>query len=207
MLATPYDPRLPSIQSIMAKHWRSMAAGDSHLQTVFKEPPLIAFKRQTNLRGHLIRAKVARKNTPYPKRYLKGMKKCGSSCPACPYLKEGDNFKINGVEWKIKRQFDCNSYNIVYTIFSMKDNCRNIYIGETKRMLKFRLADHRGYVSSKDTDKATGAHFNMPGHALADLRVAVIEQTRGKSSAYRKEREHYYIRKFDTFYHGMNRQK
>ena len=36
----------------------------------------------------------------------------------------------------------------------------------------------------------TGAHFNMPGHALADLRVAVIEQTRGKSSAYRKEREH-----------------
>ena len=49
--------------------------------------------------------------------------------------------------------------------------------------------------------------FNMPGHALADLRVAVIEQTRGKSSAYRKEREHYYIRKFDTFYHGLNRQK
>ena len=89
----------------------------------------------------------------------------------------------------------------------MKDNYRIVYIGETKIMLKSRLPDHHFYVSSKDTDKATGAHFNMPGHTLANLRVTVIEQTRGKSSAYRKEREHYYIRKFDTFYHGLNRQK
>ena len=74
-------------------------------------------------------------------------------------------------------------------------------------MLKFRLADHRGYVSNGDISKSTGAHFNLPGHSLADLRVTVIEQTRGKNTEYRKEREHYAIRKFDTFYHGMNRQK
>ena len=59
-------------------------------------------------------------------------------------------------------------------------------------MLRFWVADHHGYVSSKDTDIATGANFSIPGNAQADLRVAVREQTRGKSSAYRKEREHYY---------------
>ena len=36
-------------------------------------------------------------------------------------------------------------------------------------MLKWRLEDHHDYVSSKDADNATSAHFNKPGHALADL--------------------------------------
>ena len=65
-------------------------------------------------------------------------------------------------------------------------------------MLQTRVADHRSYVSNRRTDKATGAHFNMPGHSLADLRVSIIEQTRRKSLEYRKEREHYHIRKFNT---------
>ena len=33
------------------------------------------------------------------------------------------------------------------------------------------IADHCGYVSMTDTDKATCAHFTPPGHSLADLRV------------------------------------
>ena len=53
----------------------------------------------------------------------------------------------------------------------------------------------------------TLTHFNMPGHSLADLRVNVIEQRRGKRIEYRKEREHYHIRKFDTYHQGINGQK
>ena len=33
------------------------------------------------------------------------------------------------------------------------------------------IADHCGYVSMTDTDKATCAHFTLLGHSLADLRV------------------------------------
>ena len=201
-----YDPRLPSLQNSIAKHWRSMTQ-DSYLKEVFKEPPLVAFRRQQNLRGHIVRAKVARKQRLYPKRYIKGMKKCGYNCGACPYIKEGNQIVINRKEWKINKQLDCQSYNLVYAIFCIKENCHQVYIGETKRMLQTRVADHRGYVSNRRTDKATGAHFNMPGHSLADLRVSVIEQTRGKSIEYRKEREHYHIRKFDTYHQGINRQK
>ena len=96
---------------------------------------------------------------------------------------------INGKEWKINKQLDCQSYNLVYAIFCSKENCQQVYIGETKRMLQTCVADHHDYVSKGRTDKATGAHFNMPGHSLADLRVSIIEQTRGKSAEYRKERE------------------
>ena len=74
-------------------------------------------------------------------------------------------------------------------------------------MLWSRIADHRDYVSRAETDKATGAHFTEPGHSLADLRVSILENTRGKSTMYIKEREHYYIRKFDTLYKGLNKQK
>ena len=74
-------------------------------------------------------------------------------------------------------------------------------------MLQTGVADHRGYVSNRRTIKATGAHFNVLGHSLADLRVRIIEQERGKSLEYRKEREHYHIRKFDTNQQGINRQK
>ena len=103
------------------------------------------------------------------------MKKCGSNCTSCPYIEEGNKVKINSTEWKIKNKFDCNFYNVIYAILCKKEKCKQVYIGETRRLLNFRVADHRGYVSRQETDKATGAHFTMPGHSLADLRVTIID--------------------------------
>ena len=69
VLVLPYDPRLPPVQNILAKHWISMAYQDSHLKSVFKEPPLIAYKKNQNLRSYLIRAKLADKKPNYRKRH------------------------------------------------------------------------------------------------------------------------------------------
>ena len=87
-----------------------------------------------------------------------------------------------------------------------KDNCEMRYIGETKIILKFRLADHRGYITNQDLSKPTGQHFNTPGHSLADLSITILEKVRSQDHLYRKERERYFIRKFNTFYRGLNRQ-
>ena len=54
VFAVTYDPRLPSIQSIQAKHWRSMTSQDAYLAEVFKEQPLTAFRRQRNIWNHII---------------------------------------------------------------------------------------------------------------------------------------------------------
>ena len=56
------------------------------------------------------------------------------------------------------------------------------YVGETKRMLKFRLADHRGYINNQDETQATGKHFNSPGHSLADLSITVLEKFNSSSN-------------------------
>jgi hypothetical protein len=207
VFAVTYDPRLPSITSAQAHHWGAMVAQDPYLAEVFPQPPLTAFKRQKNVRDHLIRAQVAKSQPKYQKRELKGMVKCTQNCTACPYIKEGKSIKINKrTDWKINKKVDCNSYNIVYLIECNKNNCKEKYIGETKRPLKFRLADHRGYIVNKNTNQATGLHFNLPGHSLANLKITVIEQVKKRDEIYRKEREKFYISKFNTYYNGMNRQ-
>ena len=208
VFATPYDPRLPSIQSIQAKHHRSMVNQDQYLAEVFEQPPLTGFKRQPNIRNHLIRAKLPNTRKPYPQRTNRGMNKCGRECPACPFIKEQRKIKVNEKsDWKIMKQVNCNSFNVVYMIECEKTKCNQKYIGETKRTLKSRLADHRGYITSENLSTATGAHFNSTGHSLSDMKISIIEQVKKKDDIYRKQREHYHIEKFNTFNRGLNKQK
>ena len=81
------------------------------------------------------------------------------------------------------------------------------YIGQRGKILNLRIAEHRGYVRNNVTSKATGEHFNLPGHSLSDFTVTILEQPKENNILYREEREHYLIKKFKTFYNGLNRQK
>ena len=133
------------------------------------------------------------------------MRKCGQSCTMCPYVREGKVIKINGIEWNINQNLHCKSYNVVYALICKKENCREVYVGETKRFLKFRVDDHRGYISNRKIDQATGEHFSLPGHILADLSVTALERVKRNNILYRKEREEYFIRLFDTYNRGINK--
>ena len=175
---------------------------DPYLKEVFKEPPLIAFRRQTNIKDILIKSKVPdppRKNEP---REQKGMQKCGRDCTACPFIKTGRKIKIkDNKDWNIKRKMNCMSYNVIYLIECDKDRCKERYVGETGCLLQFRLAEHCGYISNRVESQPTGAHFNQPGHSLANMKVTILEQVRKHDEDYRKERESYFIRKINTYYH------
>ena len=88
-----------------------------------------------------------------------------------------------------------------------KTNCEEPrYIGETHRLLKHRLAEHRGYVNNKIIFQATGAHFTSPGHSVSDMTILILEQVRSTDDMYRREREKYFIRKFNSYHKGLNRQ-
>ena len=77
-----------------------------------------------------------------------------------------------------------------------------IYAGELRRI----QISKKGNVTNDDLLVATGEHFNSPGHSLSDLSIVVLEKVRSTDDLYRKEREKYFIRKFNTFYQGLNRQ-
>ena len=169
----------------------------------FSKPTLLpTFRWQPNIRSHVIRSAIAKPPDRYPKRNQWGVKKCNqNNCTSCPFIREGRNITINGTQ----NNMDCNSYDDVYEIFCKIENCQQEYFGETKRMLKFCLADHCGYVVNKDTTTATGKHFNLPGHCLSDLSISIIERVRQNYTIYRKEREEFHIRRFDTLHRGLNR--
>jgi hypothetical protein len=75
IFSVTYDPRLPNLPAMQRKHWRSMTQ-DQYLESVFPEPPLVAYRRQKNLSDFLIKARLPRNQGPYPTRKLNGMKKC-----------------------------------------------------------------------------------------------------------------------------------
>ena len=87
-----------------------------------------------------------------------------------------------------------------------KEKCKMRYIGQTERGLKYRLAEHQGYVT-QGVINATGSHFRLPGHSVANLKITVVEQVKKRDRAYREIREEYHINKFNTFYDGLNKQQ
>ena len=198
-----YDPRLPDIPDIMNKHWRAMVTMDSYLKDVFPKPPLSAFKRPTNIRELTVRAKVYHEQNSHRKRMITGMKRCNKPCPVCPYVSEGKFVKGDKFMWKIQKNFNCQSTNVIYMISCNLDRCRKQYVGETERIFTNRIQDHIGYIKNNMLTKATGHHFNSQGHSLSNMNVTIIEKVTEFDQNYRKEREHH--RKFDTYYKGLNR--
>ena len=81
------------------------------------------------------------------------------------------------MEWNLNQNLNCEISNCMYMIECKKTNCNMRHVGETRRILKFRFAEHRGYVNNHD-DTPTGEHFNPPGHSKADMTVTILEKVR-----------------------------
>ena len=203
VFAITYDPRLPSISKVVQKHWRSMIQ-DPYLKDVFPLPPLVAYKRQPNIKDNIIRAKVPEKGTGRPKREVPGMKRC-LNCPICPFVQPGRSVKSTASDYTvdINAAVTCKTRNMIYCISCKK--CSEQYVGESERSLQERFSEHRGYVTNKHLTKATGAHFNQRGHSVSDMSVSIVEKVYSKNENFRKEREKMFINKMQTKYRGMNR--
>ena len=84
---------------------------DQYLSKVFQSPPMTAFRRDNNLKSILIRSKVPKEPELYPKRQLKGMKKCGKPCP---FILEEQEIKTKtNKKLILNKQFTCESFNVI----------------------------------------------------------------------------------------------
>ena len=79
------------------------------------------------------------------------------------------------------------------------------HLPDQRNPIKERIGQHIGYINNKLVNNATGHHFNTPGHSVSDISFRVLEQARSWDPVYRKEREKYHIRKFNSYYSGLNR--
>ena len=135
-----------------------------------------------------------------------GLKKCTNvSCITCPYSIPGKVVKSHAtnVTVEVNTAVTCNTPNVIYCISC--NHCGEQYVGETHRPLKDRFGEHRGYVNRKEVKKATGDHFNSSGHSISDMRIQIVEKMFTRDIFFRKQREHFYINKFDTKRNGLNK--
>ena len=199
-----YDPRFPSLTRIVNKHFRTMIQ-DPHLKEVFSGGFIIAYKRPKNIRQLLIRSKVPPAQTR-PRRSLPGMRRC-KGCVTCPFVRPGKTIKATATNYRtdINLSVDCNTNNVIYCIECIKPGCRQQYIGQTSDSLKNRFNQHRGYVRNEVLTKATGSHFNGTGHQISDMQVTIVEKVFNKCEFFRRRRESYFIRKFNSKHKGINR--
>ena len=71
-----------------------------------------------------------------------------------------------------------------------------------------RFAEHRNTVTQdyhQGTTKPVGAHFQEPGHSVAEMRFTPIEKIQSKNIFVRKCREKRLINQLDLIRLGLNR--
>ena len=204
VLVIRYDPRLPSINQIVRKHYRSMIQ-DPYMAQCFPEPPLIAYTRPKNIRDRLIKAKIPK--ILRPRRFIPGMHRCKNNCKICPYVNTCKVIKATHTDKVVhlSREYNCQTKNIIYIVQCLK--CKDQYIGESQFTLEKRFGQHIGYVHNHDQRQATGRHFNQDAHLISDMTISVLESIYTTDEAYRKRRESWWIQQFNLKYRGMNRKR
>lgn len=132
--------------------------------------------------------------------------RCTSTkCTLCAtHIKETSTITstTNRKTFKITNNLNCNSKNIIYVITCAK--CGLQYVGETGRLAKDRLTDHRSAIR---THKETpiGIHFNLPGHKITDLIFTPIETLDSNDTQNRREREKFWCQRLDSYFpKGLN---
>ena len=203
VLSIPYDPRLPSVSSILYKFWKVMIE-NPRLKKIFPSPPMVCWTRPKNLREHLIRAKLPKEiSLVKSNRERLGFTHCNRYCMMCKHSPKFAGSVMSSTTkevFYITSKITCLSKNVIYCITCKQNrSCKSNpqYIGETSKRVCDRFIQHRSSVSVNDSKKPVASHFNQKGHSNCDLEMVPVEVVRSKDPFIRKVREKYYIRKFD----------
>uniref|UniRef100_A0A452ID09 Uncharacterized protein n=1 Tax=Gopherus agassizii TaxID=38772 RepID=A0A452ID09_9SAUR len=71
--------------------------------------------------------------------------------------------------------------------------------------LRKRINGHKSDIRNGNIQKPVGEHFNLPGHTIADLKVAILQQKNFRTRLQRETAELQFICKFDTISSGLNK--
>ena len=142
-------------------------------KAIFAKPPLMAFRRDSNLRDILVRSKLKKKEDnpgTYPCKHPR--------CRTCNHVNQTPVIQNLGNSFTIHKRFTCSSTCLIYTIKFRK--CGILYIGETCRQLNERFGEHIRNVEHKvhederkkdQGDINVSQHFNSTGHCVQDMTI------------------------------------
>ena len=213
---TTYNRTNPNIQEILLKHWHLLQI-DSELEPVFKDLPMMAFRRNKNL-GDMLGSKQLRNSKVIRQQRHNIIRRCkpcteDRTKKCCKQVNDTSIFKsaTTGKEFKIFHETNCQSNNIIYL---MECSICNIqYVGKTQTSLEKRINGHRSDAKCKRDPITADLHFRLPGHDFnRDAKFTIIEQAlneRDKSemASFLLKIEDNWIQRLRTLYgQGLNDQ-
>ena len=197
-LVISYHPHNLPIRIILLKHYQTLSS-DTSTKEIFNKPPIVAFRRETNISNHVVRAAF-----PDPRHLPGGTRPCGRNiCYTCKYIAD-DVTQVKGPKGTvfINQQFSCTSTNVIYAIICKR--CNMLYIGETKNKLSVRFSGHLRTIKKRE-NMPVANHFNTNGHALDDISITVIMSTEVNTDRQRHKCEQRLIHQLGTLSpNGMN---
>ena len=204
-----FNPALPNINHIICGNLNILHSSQ-RCKEELPSPPLISYRRCNNLHENLVWAKHRR---PPPK--TPGDFRCNRSrCKTCPFITEGTTpytyFSTNE-QRRIRHHSSCSSSNFIYMIQCNK--CNMQYIGETKRQLSDRFAEHRRSIEKASNPRrfyhptAVSDHFSLPDRSIKEIELIPLELINSnRRDGIRTAREGCLISKGKTLEpYGMNR--
>ncbi|CAM4618796.1 unnamed protein product [Lepidochelys olivacea] len=199
-LAVTFSPQLKPLQRII-KDLQPILKADPTLSQILGDRPVLAYRQPPNLKQILTNNHIPHNRTTNPGTYP-----CNKArCQLCPHIYSGDTIPgPNHISHTIRGSFTCTSANVIYAIMCQQGPSA-MYIGQTGQSLRKRINGHKSDVKNYNIHKPVGEHFNLSGHAITDMKVAILKQENFKSRLQRETAELEFICKLDTINLGLNR--
>ena len=184
-LVTTYSRRLPDIANILRKHHRTLLLSD-HMKHMFKEPPMVSYRRDRNLCDVLVHRKTYNAiKSPAPV----------CSCKICTKVKRDVVYDTNGdTKYQPVINANCCDRNVIYGRY-VSSVARLCMWGKLKETVKERVTEHLRTVRMQE-EKPIIRHFR--GHGEIDVGVVVLQRMGNRQRLERLIVEECWINKLGT---------
>ena len=163
---------------ILNKRWEVLQS-KTRLRKIFKNRPLIAYRRPKSLKDLLVSARFKSSeeqqyhSTQY---YCRPCEK--SRCFWCSIINITDCFisEKDGQRYKLLHNLNCQSSWVIYLITCRK--CKKQYVGKSETPLNIRLNNHKSHIKNKINSCELAEHFidNEEDHNfIKDTTILPIE--------------------------------
>ena len=169
-LILTYHPLAIPIKKIIYDNFGILSSNAKTCQ-IFSAPPLMAYRRDSNLRDTLVRSNLHNDNE------RPGTIACGrSNCKTCDHVSGDTKISTPSGNFSVRQSFTFSSSCLIYCVRCTR--CQVIYIGETRRQLNNRFGEHLRNVENKSHEKEqkiehsdtnVSRHFNSEGHSTEDM--------------------------------------
>ena len=180
-LIIKYNRTLPSLSKIINKNWNILQI-DRNIKETFKERPIIAFRRNKNLRDLLGSNKIENDTKQIGTKKQRSTGSCkpclaraGNLC--CKQLKHSSTFQSDNTKkvYDILHEVNCKSTNVIYLMECIL--CKNHqYVGKSEWSMNRRINSHRNDVW-RNEGPPCDKHFQKEGHNFNEhAKFTIIEK-------------------------------